>query len=47
MRNEDRIFVLEDDSLIGYGNHEELVAEQGLYAASWRVQAGDKRSAFG
>ncbi len=42
IRNADRIFVLENGQLIEDGKHEELLSEQGLYAALWRVQTGER-----
>lgn len=42
IRNADRIFVLENGQLIEHGKHEELLSEQGLYAALWRVQTGER-----
>ncbi|MCA9914938.1 MAG: ABC transporter, partial [Anaerolineae bacterium] len=42
VRNADRIFVLENGALREHGRHEELVAENGIYAALWRVQTGER-----
>ena len=42
IRNADRIFVLENGQLTEQGRHEDLLAEQGLYAALWRVQTGER-----
>ena len=42
IRNADRIFVLEDGALREHGRHEELVAQDGIYAALWRVQTGER-----
>lgn len=42
VRNADRIFVLENGALCEQGRHEELVAEDGIYAALWRVQTGER-----
>ena len=36
----DRIYVLEAGRIQEMGNHQELLKENGLYAALWRVQAG-------
>jgi len=38
--NADRIYVLDQGRVAEQGSHAELVAENGLYAALWRVQAG-------
>jgi ATP-binding cassette, subfamily B, bacterial len=43
IRNADRIYVMEQGRLVEQGRHEELVAQQGIYANLWRVQMGDKR----
>jgi ATP-binding cassette subfamily B protein len=40
VRNADRIFVLERGQLKEQGRHEELVAQQGIYASLWNVQTG-------
>ncbi|MBN2305064.1 MAG: ABC transporter ATP-binding protein [Anaerolineae bacterium] len=42
IRNADRIFVLENGVLTEQGRHEELAAGDGLYAALWRVQTGER-----
>lgn len=42
VRNADQIFVLEEGRLIEKGRHEELVCSDGLYAALWRVQTGER-----
>ncbi|MBN1565045.1 MAG: ABC transporter ATP-binding protein [Anaerolineae bacterium] len=42
IRNADRIFVLENGQLREAGRHEELVAQNGIYAALWRVQTGER-----
>ncbi len=39
----DRIFVLEQGSIIEQGSHENLVAEKGLYYAMWRQQIGERK----
>jgi ATP-binding cassette subfamily B protein len=38
--NADRIYVLDQGRVIEAGNHKQLLAEDGLYAALWKVQAG-------
>ena len=40
VRNADRIFVLENGVLKENGRHDELVAQNGIYAGLWRVQTG-------
>ena len=43
VRNADRIFVLENGELREAGAHDELAAAQdGIYAALWRVQTGER-----
>ena len=42
IRNADRIFVLHEGRLIEQGRHEDLVALDGIYAALWRVQTGER-----
>jgi len=42
IRNADRVFVLENGSIIEEGTHDELVRLEGQYAALWRVQTGEK-----
>jgi ATP-binding cassette subfamily B protein len=42
VRNADCIFVLENGALKEQGRHEDLLAEDGIYAALWRVQTGDR-----
>lgn len=42
VRNADRIFVLDQGRLSEQGRHEELVAADGIYAALWRVQTGER-----
>ena len=42
VRNADRIFVLENGVLREQGRHEDLLREDGIYAALWRVQTGER-----
>lgn len=42
VRNADRIFVLEQGKLREQGRHEQLLALDGIYAALWRVQTGER-----
>ena len=39
----DSIFVLEKGHVIETGNHEQLLAEKGLYYAMWRQQIGERK----
>ncbi|MCC6370538.1 MAG: ABC transporter ATP-binding protein [Bacteroidia bacterium] len=39
----DRIIVLEQGNVIEQGQHEELLAEKGLYYAMWRQQIGERK----
>ncbi|MEE3718306.1 ABC transporter ATP-binding protein [Tumidithrix elongata RA019] len=40
IRNADRIYVMERGHLVEQGQHEELVAQQGIYADLWNLQIG-------
>jgi ATP-binding cassette subfamily B protein len=42
IRNADTIFVLESGELREQGRHEDLIAEDGIYAGLWRVQTGER-----
>ncbi len=42
VRHASRIFVLESGELREEGRHEELLAQDGTYAALWRVQTGER-----
>jgi ATP-binding cassette, subfamily B, bacterial len=44
IRNADVIFVLENGELREEGRHEELLAQEGVYAGLWRVQTGERPS---
>jgi ATP-binding cassette subfamily B protein len=41
VRNADMIYVMEEGVLTEWGVHEHLVANNGTYAALWRVQTGE------
>ncbi|WP_135830084.1 ABC transporter ATP-binding protein [Halorussus halobius] len=41
VRDADTILVVEDGEIVERGPHEQLLAEDGLYANLWRVQAGE------
>jgi ATP-binding cassette subfamily B protein len=41
IKDADKIVVLEDGAIVERGSHEELLAEDGLYAKLWAVQAGE------
>lgn len=38
-RNVDRIYVMEDGTVVESGTHRELLEKKGVYAAMWRLQA--------
>lgn len=42
VRHASRIFVLESGELREQGRHEELLAQDGIYTALWRVQTGER-----
>ena len=42
VRNADMIYVLQNGELLEHGHHDELVLLNGLYAALWRVQTGER-----
>lgn len=42
IRNADMIFVLDHGQLVEQGRHEDLLAQDGIYAALWRVQTGER-----
>ena len=43
IRHADCIYVMESGQLIERGTHEELLAQQGIYASLWQVQTGGKK----
>ena len=42
VRNADIIYVLENGSVVGSGNHESLLDIEGVYSKLWSVQTGEK-----
>lgn len=40
IRHSDRIYVMEYGKLVEQGKHEELLAQNGIYANLWRIQSG-------
>jgi ATP-binding cassette subfamily B protein len=47
IRRADKIIVLERGKIREQGNHEDLVAQEGLYATLWRLQNGEEQSGGG
>lgn len=47
VRHADKIFVLENGTLKEHGKHEDLLDINGIYAALWRVQMGERLLAAG
>ena len=46
IRHSDRIYVMEYGQFAERGTHEELLAQNGIYANLWRVQTGDRLNTF-
>jgi len=46
IKDADEILVLEDGRIVERGTHDDLVAEDGLYAKLWGVQAGQIEDAL-
>ena len=46
VRDADCIYMMEDGRIVESGTHEELLAEDGKYAAMWKIQAGLYTDAF-
>ncbi|MGB0561289.1 MAG: ABC transporter ATP-binding protein [Spirulinaceae cyanobacterium] len=44
IRGSDRIYVMEQGRIVEAGQHEDLLAQNGVYASLWRVQTGDLAS---
>ena len=44
VRSADRIYVIEDGRIVERGTHETLLLENGMYAALWRVQTGERET---
>jgi ATP-binding cassette subfamily B protein len=43
IRHADQIYVMEQGQLSEWGNHEELVQREGIYANLWQIQTGTKK----
>jgi len=41
VRDSDRLFAMEDGAIVERGTHQELINQEGLYAALWWVQVGE------
>ncbi|NGM71267.1 hypothetical protein G6M89_20050 [Natronolimnobius sp. AArcel1] len=41
MQNVDRIFILDNGEIVERGTHDDLLAQDGLYANLWSVQVGE------
>ena len=44
VRSADRIYVMEEGEIVEQGTHETLLLENGMYAALWRVQTGERET---
>lgn len=42
----DHIVVLDNERIVEDGNHQQLVAQDGLYASLWQHQSGDDNTDF-
>jgi ABC-type multidrug transport system fused ATPase/permease subunit len=47
VRNAHHIFVIDRGRIVESGNHQELIARDGLYASLWRVQTGGLLTTLG
>ena len=41
IRNADKIFVLDNGTIIETGKHDELIERNGIYARLWKLQTGE------